>query len=215
MTPPPGTARRRFLRSAPRGVGAALAGALLLTGCAVAAPDPTPIAATPVAPAPAPTPTPEPTIEPLERGRPPVSVSIPAIGLTQPLIDLGVTPDGTMQVPEDFSAVGWFTPGGRPGGHGPLVIAGHVDSPSGPAVFVRLRDLVPGDTVEVTDDAGTVHAYSVVEIADYPKTAFPTARVFGAVREDQLRLITCGGVFDRSVGSYEDNRVVYAVRADA
>ncbi|MET0302548.1 MAG: class F sortase, partial [Microbacteriaceae bacterium] len=91
----------------------------------------------------------------------------------------------------------------------------HVDSPSGPAVFVRLRDLVPGDAVEVTDAAGTVHRYSVVEVADYPKTAFPTARVFGAVLDDQLRLITCGGVFDRSVGSYEDNRVVYAVRADA
>ncbi len=94
------------------------------------------------------------------------------------------------------------------------MIAAHVDSPTGPAVFIRLRDLVPGDAVEVTDEAATVHRYRVVDVADYPKMSFPTARVFGAVATDELRLITCGGVFDARSGSYEDNRVVYAVRAD-
>jgi sortase (surface protein transpeptidase) len=143
-----------------------------------------------------------------------VAVSIPAIGLAEPLIDLGIASDGAMEVPGDFDDVGWFTGGGRPGGYGPLVIAAHVDSPRGPAVFVRLRDLVPGDAVEVTDEAGTVHRYRVVEVAVHPKASFPTMRVFGAVANDELRLITCGGVFDAQAGSYEDNRVVYAVRTD-
>lgn len=212
MTSHPRTSRRRPLRAAPRCAGIALLAAIVLTGCSPA-PPPSPEIAVPRSAAPtASAATPGPTATPVARGLAPVSVSIPAIDLSQRLIDLGVAADGALEVPTDFAEVGWFTGGGRPGGHGPLVIAGHVDSPSGPAVFARLRELAPGDTVEVTDAAGTVHAYTVSEVADYPKTAFPTARVFGAVRDDQLRLITCGGVFDRTAGSYEDNRVVYAVR---
>lgn len=145
-------------------------------------------------------------------GAPPARVAIPRIDLNEPLIDLGLTADGGMEVPSDFDDVGWYTPGGRPGGHGPLVIAGHVDSPTGPAIFLRLRELDIGDTVDITDANGTVHTYRVTEVADYAKTAFPTVRVFGATAADELRLITCGGTFDASVGSYEDNRVVFAVR---
>lgn len=143
---------------------------------------------------------------------PPARVSVPSIGLDETLIDLGLNADGSMQVPTDFDDVGWFTGGGRPGGPGPLVIAGHVDSPTGPAVFVRLREVQVGDLVEVVDTAGTAHAYVVRETADYPKSAFPTAEVFGAVPSDELRLITCGGIFDTAAGSYLDNRVVFAVR---
>lgn len=218
MTPCPRASWRRSSSGAAlRGAGLLLAASVLLTGCAATQPvEAVPSAPAPTASAPAPTPTATATAtpEPLPVGVAPASVSIPAIGLAEPLIDLGIGADGTMEVPADFADVGWFTGGGMPGGHGPLVIAGHVDSPRGPAVFVRLRDLVPGDTVDVTDVSGTVHRYAVVEVADYPKSAFPTARVFGASREDELRLITCGGVFDRSIGHYEDNRVVYAVRAD-
>jgi sortase (surface protein transpeptidase) len=142
-----------------------------------------------------------------------VRVAVPAIALDEPLIDLGIAADGTMEVPVEWGDVGWFTGGGRPGGRGPVVIAGHVDSPTGPAVFIRLRELAPGDAVEVTDENGTVHRYTVTETADFPKAAFPTARVFGAIAADELRLITCGGVFDPEAGSYEDNRVVFAVRS--
>lgn len=141
-------------------------------------------------------------------------MSIPSIGLDEPLIDLGLNPDSTMEVPEDFDEVGWFTGGGRPGGHGPVVIAGHVDSPTGPAVFLRLRDLGPGDPVDITDAEHVVHRYTVTETADYPKSDFPTARVFGATTADEVRLITCGGIFDPGAASYVDNHVVYATRTD-
>ncbi|TQK19983.1 sortase (surface protein transpeptidase) [Microbacterium sp. SLBN-154] len=155
---------------------------------------------------------PTPSSEPEAQALPPARVSVPSISLDEPLIDLGLNTDGSMQVPTDFDEVGWFTGGGRPGGTGPVVIAGHVDSPTGPAVFVRLRDVQVGDLVEVVDTAGTAHAYVVTETMDYPKSAFPTAAVFGAVVTDELRLITCGGVFDQNAGSYVDNRVVYARR---
>lgn len=142
----------------------------------------------------------------------PVRVVIPALGLDEPLIDLGLAADGAMEVPADYDEVGWFTGGGRPGSNGPTVIAAHVDSPTGPAVFQALSDLAAGDPVEVQDADGRTHAYRVTEAADYPKSAFPTARVFGASPRDELRLITCGGIFDRDAGSYVDNRVVYAER---
>ncbi|MET0590617.1 MAG: class F sortase, partial [Naasia sp.] len=125
----------------------------------------------------------------------------------------GIKADGTMGVPSDWDAVGWFTGGGKPGGRGPTVIAGHVDSVSAPAVFFRLDELVPGDSVEVVDVDGAVVTYTVSEVADYPKAEFPTSRVFGAIPGDELRLITCGGYFDPAAASYEDNRVVFAVRA--
>ncbi|RKT36664.1 LPXTG-site transpeptidase (sortase) family protein [Microbacterium sp. AG1240] len=192
---------------------AVVATALVLGGCSSApraesapsepaVPEPT---RTPAAPEPPPTAA---IVEALA----PASVRIPAIELDEPLIDLGITAEGDMEVPEDFDEVGWFTGGGRPGGRGPTVIAAHVDSPTGPAVFLRLEQLVPGDTVEVTDTAGSTFSYVVTEVADYPKSAFPTSRVFGAVADDQLRLITCGGVFDTAAASYVDNRVVYAER---
>jgi sortase (surface protein transpeptidase) len=141
-----------------------------------------------------------------------VQLTVPAMGLDESLIDLGIAGDGSMEVPQDFSRVGWFTGGGRPGGIGPTVIAGHVDSAVGPAVFYELGLLVPGDRFTVTDAAGTPFEYEVYRAEDFAKDAFPTAEVFGALLADEVRLITCTGLFDESIGHYEDNRVVFAGR---
>ena len=146
----------------------------------------------------------------LAEGVVPARVDVPAIDLSEPLIDLGLDGEGAMEVPVDADDVGWFTGGGRPGGRGPTVIAGHVDSTTGPAVFFRLDELVVGDEVTVTDVEGGVVRYTVTEVIDVPKAEFPTARVFGAQPTDQLRLVTCGGAFDRASGHYEENRVVFA-----
>ncbi len=143
----------------------------------------------------------------------PARLSAPTIELDEPLIGLGLTEDGQMQVPSDYDDVGWFTGGGRPGAIGsPTVLAGHVDSTTGPAVFDRLSELRPGDVVTVADETGSRADYRVDRIGDYGKAEFPTALVFGAVAADEIRLITCSGDFDTSVGSYEQNLVVYGVR---
>ncbi|MGV8875853.1 MAG: class F sortase [Rhodococcus sp. (in: high G+C Gram-positive bacteria)] len=140
-------------------------------------------------------------------------MSAPAIDLDEPLIGLGLTDSGEMQVPVDYDDVGWFTGGGRPGAIGsPTVVAGHVDSTTGPAVFDRLPELRPGDVVTMVDETGGLAEYVVDRIGDYGKAEFPTALVFGAVPADEIRLITCSGDFDAAVGSYERNLVVYGVR---
>ncbi|KQN41644.1 class F sortase [Frigoribacterium sp. Leaf44] len=197
---------------------------LALTGCAApgavvptAAPAPGAGASAPATVAPSAAGTAPPAVGGVDgidgvvgEGVAPAAVSVPAIGLDAPLIGLGIADDGAMEVPVDADDVGWFTGGGKPGGRGPTVIAAHVDSASGPAVFARLDELVVGDRVDVTTVDGGVVSYAVTEVVDVPKAEFPTTRVFGAQPTDRLRLITCGGVFDRGSGHYDQNRVVFA-----
>ena len=143
-------------------------------------------------------------------GSPPVRLEIPAIGVATPLVRLGLEGDGAMAVPEDFGRAGWFTGGPAPGQVGPSVIAGHVDSRTGPAVFYRLRELRPGQAILVGRADGSRLRFVVEQARSYPKAGFPTAAVFGPVPEAALRLITCAGDFDRARGSYRDNLVVFA-----
>ena len=141
---------------------------------------------------------------------PPVRVEIPAIGVSSRLVRLGLNPDGTMEVPRDYGLAGWFTGGAMPGQDGPAVIAGHVDSRTGPAVFYRLGDLRPGDPVRVRRADGGWLAFEVTGSARYAKAGFPTEAVFGPVPGPVLRLVTCAGAFDRASGHYLDNLVVTA-----
>jgi Sortase domain len=143
---------------------------------------------------------------------PPARLEIPAIGVSTRLVRLGLLADGTMEVPRDYGVAGWFTGGPMPGQLGPAVIAGHVDSKTGPAVFYRLRDLRPGDQIRVVRADGRVVRFEVESLARYPKRELPEEEVFGATTTPALRLITCAGAFDRSQRSYRDNLVVSAIR---
>lgn len=144
----------------------------------------------------------------------PTAIAIPSIGAGSELLDLGLQADGSAEVPADYALAGWYRHGGRPGLVGPTVVLGHVDSTDGPAVFYRLRDLAPGDVVEVTTAGGTVATYAVDRVEQVAKDEFPTFEVFGATRDDVLRLVTCAGEFDRGERSYQDNLVVHATRIE-
>jgi sortase family protein len=142
----------------------------------------------------------------------PVSLSIPVIGVHTRLIRLGLTAQGTLQVPASTSVAGWYTGGPRPGQVGSAVIAGHIDSYLGPGVFFRLRLLRPGDRVYVRQAGGRLAVFRVYAEHSYPKDHFPTQRVYGPAPDPELRLITCGGTFNPATGSYLNNVVVYAVQ---
>jgi hypothetical protein len=140
----------------------------------------------------------------------PTRVRVAAIGLDSPLATLHLGANGALQPPRQFDRAGWYADGTAPGDPGPAVIAGHVDSKAGPAVFYRLRELTAGDKIEVVR-GGAVLRFTVTRTAWYPKSKFPTSTVYGPTPDRQLRLITCGGVFDHKLRSYKDNLVVYAV----
>jgi sortase (surface protein transpeptidase) len=141
----------------------------------------------------------------------PVRVRMPAIGVDSDLLRLGTDDTGVLVPPEDFDRAGWFADGAVPGAVGPAVVAGHVDSVDGPAVFYRLAELAPGDDVLIDAEDGTTARFTVTGIGRYPKSEFPTEAVYGPTPRAELRLITCGGDFDRSRRSYVDNVVVTAV----
>lgn len=149
---------------------------------------------------------------PILPASPPVSLDIPSIDVhSKRLVDLAYTPDGELEVPTDFDLPGWFSPGPSPGQFGPSVIAGHVDSKAGPAVFYRLGALKPGATVKVGRADGTTATFQVDTVERYPKDEFPTTKVYGnSTNRAELRLITCGGKFDDRTGHYVDNVVAYA-----
>ena len=139
----------------------------------------------------------------------PVSVQIPAIGVDSELMDLGLEPDGTLEVPPDGFPAGWYTGAPTPGERGPAIIAGHVDW-QGPGVFYDLHSLSPGDQVTVSRADGSAAVFRVTRVQQYSKDAFPTEEVYGDIDHAGLRLITCGGVFNRQTGSHDDNIVVFA-----
>lgn len=140
---------------------------------------------------------------------PPVRLEVPSIGVDAPVVGLGLEPDGALEVPSDFDQTGWYRDGPEPGEAGSAVIVGHVDSTTGPAAFFRLRELTVGDEVIVHHADGTATTFVVEGMEQHDKEGFPTERVFGGTDEVGLRLITCGGPFDRTSRSYEDNVVVF------
>jgi hypothetical protein len=143
----------------------------------------------------------------------PTQVAIPAIGVSSSLLDLGLNKDRTVQVPplSKDSKAGWYTGSPTPGELGPSLLLGHVDSAEyGPGVFFKLGALHKGDTVDVTRADSTVAVFRIDRVASFPKNHFPTLEVYGNTDNAQLRLITCGGKFDFSARSYENNIVVFA-----
>jgi len=145
----------------------------------------------------------------------PVSLTIPLIGVSTKLITLGLASDGSLQVPplSDTAVAGWYTGSPRPGAIGSAIIVGHVDTVHGPAVFDRLGQLRKGDQVYVRRADGTLVKFLVTAVQTYLKDQFPTQTVYGPTPDAELRLITCGGTFDRATGHYVSNIVVYATEA--
>lgn len=177
---------------------------------------PSPTSPPTAAPSPSPTPSASPTPAPINTptyltGVEPVRLEIPAIGVDADVVDLAIGP-GDPEVPEAWEDAGWYTTTRDPGEIGPSVIAGHIDSKSGPAVFYRLNELTNGDEIIVHDEDGESRTFTVRDAGQYPKENLPD-EVFGfGQRRPELRLITCGGSFDTSFGHYEDNLVVYAAQ---
>jgi len=141
----------------------------------------------------------------------PVHLTISRVGIDTSIVELGLAPDGTLEVPPDQrdSPAGWYGGLASPGEPGPTVIVGHLDAPDSPAVFYNLGALRAGDIALVARVDGTVTAFRVREVGTYPREFFPTNAVYGPSASSVLRLVTCGGAYSKGAG-YTHNVVVFA-----
>lgn len=173
-------------------------------------PPPTPS----ITPLPTYTPTPAyatPTPDSFERSGPPVRLEIPAIGVDAIVEQVGRLPNGAMDVPKIAENVAWFDESAIPGQSGKAsVIAGHLDSPYGPAVFYKLRMLVPGDEMAVTYANGDRRVFVIETKERYFFDQAPVDKIFGGTPRRTLNLITCDGAWDRGAANYQQRLVVYA-----
>lgn len=142
----------------------------------------------------------------------PETVDVPKIGAFSTLVPLGLNADGTIQVPpvSEPRQAGWYQLGPTPGEAGPAVILGHVDGNKQEGIFWRLKELAPGDRISVARRDGSTARFVVTRVEQIDKDEFPTDAVYGDTAGPELRLITCGGSFDRAAHSYLDNVIVYA-----
>ncbi len=148
---------------------------------------------------------------PLPRSTP-LQLMIPSIGLSAPLLGLGTDSRGNPEVPP-FSqprTAGWIRDTVTPGEVGTAVLVGHVDTRTGPAVLWNLSAVRPGALVEVARLDGSTARFTVDRLRTYPKDGFPSALVYGGSADAQLRIITCGGGYDRARQEYGGNVVLFA-----
>ncbi len=131
------------------------------------------------------------------------------MGIDQDLTELAVV--GTdLQVPDDYTDIGWWGGGPAPGEQGAAVMVGHLDSPTGPAVFYRLSELAEGDRIRVGLDDGSRTVFAIREVHSYDRTKFPSAKVYRPDGVPTLHLLTCGGTFNTEAQAYSDNVVAFA-----
>lgn len=196
---------------------------LPLAGCAGGAVVPTapPALSSPTAtPSPRASSTPDPrpavpttraTLRPVDEEPPPRRFRAGGIDVDLPVVPVGVDRSGLMELPETVQEVAWYRYSARPGeAAGTTVLAGHVDTVrDGLGPFVRLHQLDEGDELSV-DVGGKTRSYVVRSVEKVAKSEVPLDRVFRRDGPPELKVITCGGTFDRREG-YRDNVIVTAV----
>jgi LPXTG-site transpeptidase (sortase) family protein len=144
---------------------------------------------------------------------------IPAISVDAPVIAKVVSDDRQMADPDGPQSVVWYDfsaipgLGGRPGGGGNSVIAGHFDYHDfGPAVFWNLAKLKTGDEIAVRLRDGSEYRYITMSNHVVDAGAAPWGTIAASTRQESVTLITCAGDFDPGTDTYTERRVVWAVR---
>ncbi len=190
-----------------------LAGLALVAGCSG------PVAGIPRELATGPAASPPPAAKHVVLPPDPAQLDYDAIGAHSSLIPLGVGSDGAPEVPDVHTPgqAGWlsvYDP--DPATHAPLVLIGHVDGERNgkagqPGVFVHLKNANLGDKLKVGRKDGTTATYTVTKVRQVHKAAFP-ASIYAPTSDNEVRLVTCTGTFDKAKKSYEDSMIVFGTQ---
>jgi len=140
----------------------------------------------------------------------PISLTIPSLKVSSNIIKLGLDKKGVLEVPKTEDIAGWYTGSPTPGEIGPTIIVAHVDMNGKFGVFYNLKKMKSGDLIRVARSDKRIVTYKVTATSTFLKTKFPTQKIYGNIDHSGLRLITCGGKFNKKTGHYESNVVVFA-----
>lgn len=140
----------------------------------------------------------------------PISLTIPSLKVSSGIIKLGLDKAGALEVPKTEDIAGWYTGSPTPGEIGPTIIVAHVDMNGKFGVFYNLKKMKAGDLIRVARSDKRIVTYKVSATSTFLKAKFPTEKIYGNIDHAGLRLITCGGKFNRKTGHYESNVVVFA-----
>jgi sortase (surface protein transpeptidase) len=133
-----------------------------------------------------------------------------SIGLDAPVIVLGAI-GGAMETPSRPDVVAWYNFSGRPGFAGNAIFSGHVDFVNwGPAVFWRLKDLEPGNLLEIELEDGVSFTYLVKDLTRFDSREIPVWEIVKPTEDPVVTLITCAGTFSHEKGAYDHFLIVRA-----
>ncbi|WP_077799830.1 class F sortase [Streptomyces sp. JHA26] len=145
---------------------------------------------------------------------PPERLDVPELGISAPVLARDLDAKGAIEPPpfDRAGAVGWYAAGAAPGAAGTALMVGHVDTETRPAVFYKLSTLEPGETIRVVRAGAEAAEFTVDDVQVLDRDGFDARQAYGPhdAGRAELRLITCGGTFDRATGGYTANVVVSA-----
>lgn len=149
----------------------------------------------------------------------PKRVKIPKLHSAAPVVKVGTTPDGELDIPPNPKTVGWWSPGAKPGARaGTAILAGHINYSGVTGALAEIGKLRPGDRVLIFGRHRGKRAeltLRVTGVRTYDKTHLPYRRIFAQHVAGRVALVTCGGPFDAATGNYLDNIVAFAVPTHA
>lgn len=140
----------------------------------------------------------------------PTRLHIPSLQISAETIHTTVDERGELLAPSEYDVAAWYVASPTPGEIGPSVIVGHLDGPSGEAVFSRLHTVGVGADIVVYRADKSRALFTVTQVIDFSQSDFPANEVYGDTTHPELRIITCSGDFNFLTGRYTKNTVVFA-----
>jgi LPXTG-site transpeptidase (sortase) family protein len=138
-------------------------------------------------------------------------LKIPKLGVNARVLQVGTNKDGSLGTPSNVFDTAWYNASAKPGQPGATLIDGHVSSWTSHGVFYGLKNLKPGDTMQVVRGDGSVFNYKVVKTQVYKDNNVDMRAAITPVVQGTpgLNLITCTGQVKPGTSEFNERVIVF------
>lgn len=139
-------------------------------------------------------------------------LKIPVLGVDARVLSVGVNASGALGTPDNVYDTAWYNESAEPGQPGAVLIDGHISSWTSKGVFYGLKDLKPGDSIQITRGDGTIFNYEVVETKIYSSNSVNMAAAISPIVPGVpgLNLISCSGDVIAGTSQFNERIIVFA-----